>query len=100
MGDAGVVQQDVEPAEACDRRVHAGLGEGACGDVARHEVRRRAEFGRQCGARRLVAVGEHHACALQDEAAHTGRTDAVGAAGDQGNAILQFHEKTSGSAAR
>ena len=81
-GDAGIVDQHVEPAEGGDRRRHHGLDLGALTHVAAA----RNEAGDLLGQRRqrtLVDVADENLAAVGGEGAREFAADAGGAGGDQ-----------------
>ena len=78
-GDPGIVDEDIDAAEAAERREpflflrHVELDEAL------------AEFGGECLARGDVDVGDDHARALGDEAANDVEAEPRRAAGDKGH---------------
>ena len=94
---AGVVDQDVEPAELLDALLHQRLAGVRAGDVDRDRERLGAEaleLADRGLALVLVAAGDHHGRAGRREAARHAEPDAAIAAGDDrdpARQIEQFH---------
>ena len=92
---AGVVDDDVEPAEAGDRGIDGGRDLGLGGDVAaqREDVACTA-FAQGVGGRMgagLVVVGQHEPRPFGGEAARRRCADAAGRAGDDHDLVLKAH---------
>ena len=81
-GDAGIVDQHVEPAEACDRVRHHALDVGAARHVARPRDQS-GDFFRRRLERLGVDIADEHARASRGKRAREFAADAGGAGGDQ-----------------
>ncbi len=85
-GDAGVVDHDVQTAEALDRGGHQRVDLVGVGHIAAHGQRHfvAAElFGRRLG-RTEVQIAQHHARTLGDEPLRDGESQALRTARDDG----------------
>ena len=92
VADAGVVDQDVEPAEVrlggLDHRAHVG----GLADVDTQRPRRVADARGHVAARpRRLQVGDQHLRAFGDELARDAGAEARAAAGDDRHLVLQSH---------
>ena len=89
VGDAGVVDQDVEGAEGGGR---GGGHRGDAGVVANvGDNRQRIELGGGAGDRLGIDVGDHHPGALGAEHPGDARAEAGGAAGDERGLAVEAH---------
>ena len=94
-GDAGVVDQNVHPAEGGDSGVHGGLDLLVLGHVALADQNVAADLGSGLLSQSLVVVEDGHAGGtLLDVALDNGGADALAAAGDDGVLAVQItHNK-------
>ena len=92
-GDAGVVDQDVDPAELVDDALHRGLRGGGVDDVAADADRAgtvgEVEAARGVGGGGLVEVEDRDRGALAGEALGDAEADASGCSGDDGDAAVE-----------
>ncbi len=87
--DAGIVDHDVQPAEARHGEVDRGGDVGLGSDIGADERGPVTEFGRQTGAGPLLHVAKHHLGAVLMEQPRGSRADAAGAAGDHRDLVLE-----------
>ncbi|SEI97697.1 hypothetical protein SAMN04244579_02651 [Azotobacter beijerinckii] len=88
LRDSRVGDQNVQPAESIQRRLHQGRDARLAGYVAAHEDRRIAKLGGQ-RRRRRVDIADHHPGALGHEQPDNRLADPGTAAGNDGNPPLQ-----------
>jgi hypothetical protein len=94
--DAGVVEQQVQPAEAGAHEVeHGGHGVGP-GHIGGHGVsafadvaKGVADLGDRCAQRFQAPAAEHHAPAVMGQSQRRGAANATAAASDQGDAVVR-----------
>ena len=87
--DAGVVDQDVEPAELVDRLGDRGLPAGVVGDVEVHEAVALAERLGDLRPEVVLQVGDHDLGAGGGQRPGHALAEALGASGDEGLAAGQ-----------
>ena len=83
-GDAGVVDEDVEPAHRGLGRRHQRLDRVLVGEIRRDDVDALAEVGRERVERRAPRAGERDRRALRMQRPRDRPADAAGRAGDEG----------------
>ena len=90
---AGVVDQDIELAEAFDREIDGRLRDRVLGQVAGVAFHLHPALGDQLVLRRFqrrgVEIGEHEVGAVARETIGDGIADALGGAGDDSNAVFK-----------
>ena len=94
LGEAGGVDQDVQPAPAGGDRVAQGVDRGSVGDIRRQGgVATAGKGGGDCLAGGVLAgpMGDDHGGAGLGEQAGAGGADAAGAADDQGDLAVELH---------
>ena len=87
----GVVDQDVDGSEMVGRSFESFVSLPAVGDVTGEEQGLAVQSGGGRPAGFAVAVQNDDSCALGDEEFRDGAADSVGAAGDDGAFLFQFH---------
>jgi hypothetical protein len=92
VDDAGVVDMNVQSAEALHRMVDGGLCGSGISDIERLEhgsppVAREGGDGLDGGIR--IGIGHHHACALGCEAFGDRPADALGGSGDESDLVFE-----------
>jgi hypothetical protein len=89
-GDAGIVQQDVDPAEVAQRCIAGGLDAGEIADVAGVGLDGRAELGGCLAGALDVEVPDRDLGAGCDEALRSCAADALRTPGNDGDAVLEI----------
>ena len=90
-GDAGICEDDVEPAEISGKCCEEPLAVFGYGDVCAVAARARSKFGDSFVQRLLVTAGNGDLGAFRNENAGSGKTDAAVASGDESFLSCEFH---------
>src|SRR5262249_1304110 len=91
VAHAGIVDEDVDPAEDIDRGLHRGVDVGALRDIAAHGNRRVADRGRGRARGLPIDVDAGNAPAFPPQRGGTALAEARRCTGDERNLVVETH---------